>query len=142
MKTTTALWCTAISLTINFNLLSQTVMPKENFKEHVMSHVKPGMTEQQIDSLQEIAEHNSMQNEVELKSLLLAAQKANKNSNLLKTDNCTSQNWGFENGNTSNWQTTGCVELQNGGTDIYSGFSKVNSGNYSLKLSNDVNWNC
>jgi gliding motility-associated-like protein len=142
MKTTTALWCTAISLTINFNLLSQTVMPKEKSKDHVMSHVKPGMTEQQIDSLQEIAEHNSMQNEVELKSLLLAAQKANKNSNLLKTDNCTSQNWGFENGNTSNWQTTGCVELQNGGTDIYSGFSKVNNGDYSLKLSNDVNWNC
>ncbi|MFM7636551.1 MAG: hypothetical protein ACKO5W_01635, partial [Crocinitomicaceae bacterium] len=129
-------------MTINFKFYSQIVSPKEKIKDHVMSHVKPGMTQQQIDSLQEIAEQNTIQSEAELKALILAAQKANKTVNQLKTDNCTSQNWGFENGNTSNWQTTGCVELQNGGTDIYSGFSKVNNGDYSLKLSNDVNWNC
>ena len=142
MKPLLALLCTVILLSKNSNLFGQESMRKEKLMSHVADHIKPGMTSFQIDSLHDIAEQNSIQNEAELKAMILASQKANKTANQLKTDDCPLQNWGFENGNMSNWQTTGCVELQNGGTDIYSGISKVLNGNHSLKLSNDMNYSC
>lgn len=142
MKTVTTLLCTAISLSINFQLIGQYIATKKEIKEHAKSHVKSGMTATQIDSLYAIAEHNHRQNEAEIAALIKAAQKANKSTLGLKSENCSSENWGFEQGSTVNWVTSGCVQLENGGFDIYSGFPIVNSGDFSLKLSNDMNWNC
>ena len=141
MKTITTLLCIAIFLLNNFNLSGQIIPSNHTISEHLMSHVKPGMSAFQIDSLHEIAQNNLNRNEEELKALIIAAQKANKANHSLKSD-CTGQNWGFEQGNTSNWQTFGCVQIENVGNDTYSGYSKVNQGNHSLKLSNDMSTNC
>ena len=142
MKTLRALLCMAIVLSVKFNLIGQTLNQKEELMKHLLDHVKPGMTQYQIDSLYERAKSNKDKNDANIKDLVMAAQKANINSNASKTNGCDVANWGFENGNTSNWVTNGCVELQNGGVDTYSGFPKVFNGNHSLKLSNDMSYNC
>ncbi len=142
MKTLRALLCMAIVLSVKFNLIGQTLNQKEELMKHLLDHVKPGMTQYQIDSLYERAKSNKEKNDANIKDLVMAAQKANINSNASKTNGCDITNWGFENGNTSNWVTNGCVELQNGGVDTYSGFPKVFNGNHSLKLSNDMSYNC
>jgi gliding motility-associated-like protein len=142
MKLITALLCTAIFLSINFQLIGQQIALNKEIKEHAKSHVKPGMSAAQIDSLYAIAEHNHEQNEAQIAALVKAAQKAKKSSSALKSVDCENENWGFDMGTTTNWATSGCVQLENGGFDIYSGFPKVNSGDFSLKLSNDMNWNC
>ena len=142
MKTILALGCTAILLTYNCKFFGQITPTIEVDKAHIMSHVKPGMTSKQIDSLQELAMENSKQNNSELFHLIKSAQIANKNTKQNKSEGCDLANWGFENGNTDNWQTSGCVAIQNGGVDYYSGFPKVNNGNFSLKLSNDMNYGC
>lgn len=127
-------------LPLNFNLTAQILNQKEELINHLRDHVKPGMTQDQVDSLYHLAESHNQENEAKIKALVLESQKANKNS--YKSDDCSLSNWGFENGNTGNWVTNGCVELQNGGVDLYSGFSKVYNGDYSLKLSNDMDYNC
>jgi gliding motility-associated-like protein len=137
-----ALLCTAMILSLNFNLIGQIANQKEELIQHVRDHVKPGMTQNQIDSLYERAKANKVKRDENIKELVLSAQKANNNSNSYKSDACDLANWGFENGNIGNWATTGCVELQNGGIDTYSGFPKVFNGDYSLKLSNDMNYSC
>lgn len=142
MKTKIALWCTATLLSNTFNFCSQTLLHHDVSKEHVLSHTKPGMSEFQVDSLYELAMKNDKEQHIALMELIKAAQMANKNPNQNKSEDCQSANWGFENGNTSNWQTTGCVALENGGVDTYGGYPKVNNGGYSLKLSNDMNYNC
>ena len=142
MKTLRALLCMAIVLSVKFNLIGQTLNQKEELMKHLLDHVKPGMTQHQIDSLYERAKSNKDKNDANIKDLVMAAQKANINSNASKTNGCDVANWGFENGNTSNWVTNGCVELQNGGVDTYSGIPKVFNGNHSLKLSNDMSYNC
>lgn len=142
MRTTIAHWCTATLLSIIFTSLGQTPQLNDVIKEHVLSHAKPGMSQFQMDSLNDVAKEKSKQQHIALMELIKSAQIANKNSNQNKTEECLAANWGFENGNTNNWQTSGCVALENGGVDIYSGFPKVNNGNFSLKLSNDMNYGC
>ena len=142
MKTLNALLCTALAMSVNFNFLSQFSAKKENTLKHVIEHIQPGMTQNQIDSLHAIAEKNHLQNDANLHSLILEAQKVNKTQNIYKSDACELANWGFENGNISNWATSGCVQLENGGMDTYGSYPKVFNGNHSLKLSNDSNYDC
>ena len=129
-------------LPLNFNLTAQILNQKEELINHLRDHVKPGMTQDQVDSLYHLAESHNQENEAKIKALVFESQKVNKNTSTNKSDDCNTSNWGFENGNTGNWVTNGCVELQNGGVDTYSGFPKVFNGDYSLKLSNDMDYNC
>ncbi|MFM8241380.1 MAG: hypothetical protein ACKN86_01120, partial [Crocinitomicaceae bacterium] len=78
MKPLLTLMCAVVLFSLNFSLIGQESMLKEKLMSHMADHIKPGMTQQQIDSLQEIAKQNLMQSEAELKALILAAQKANK----------------------------------------------------------------
>lgn len=143
MKTLTALLCTAIAISIHWKVNSQQIAPNEDLLEHVQSHIKPGMSPSQIDSLYQIASKHLQEDSQDLQDLIQAAQQKNKETGTIKSLECETQNWGFESGNTSNWVTNGCVSIQNGGTDLYSGFPKVYNGGYSLKLSNDYDdYNC
>ena len=56
--------------------------------KHLLDHVKPGMTQHQIDSLYERAKSNKDKNDANIKDLVMAAQKANINSNASKTNGC------------------------------------------------------
>jgi gliding motility-associated-like protein len=133
--------CTAIFLSINFNVTGQVFSKDEVVMEHVTNHIKPGMNQDNIDSLYDVAIKHQETNKTVINELVLAAQKT-KNSNNYKSDACELANWGFENGNMNNWVTSGCVELQSPGIDIYSGNSKVFDGNHSLMLSNDSDYSC
>ena len=142
MKTSTALWCTALAIAIHWNANSQQIAPHEDLLEHIQNHIKPGMSRQQIDSLYQIASKHLQDDAQDLKQLIQAAQKKNKETAILKSQECVAQNWGFESGNSSNWVTNGCVSIENGGVDVYSGLPKVYNGGFSLKLSNDYDYNC
>lgn len=142
MTTLRALLCTVILLPLNFYLIGQISQKKEEIFKHVFDHAKPEMTQYQIDSLYELAESHLEENQARINALILESQKMHKNPNTIKSDDCSQSNWGFENGNTSNWVTSGCVDMQNGGIDTYSGLPKVFNGNFSLKLSNDMDYNC
>lgn len=130
----------AMILPLNFNLTAQISNQKEEIINHVWDHVQPGMTQDQIDSLYEHALSQREENKAKIKALVRESQNANRT--IYKSEDCSQTNWGFENGNTSNWTTIGCVNIQNGGADAYSGFPRVFNGDYSLKLSNDMDYNC
>ncbi|NBU92581.1 MAG: hypothetical protein EBS17_07040, partial [Flavobacteriia bacterium] len=117
MKTSTALWCTALAIAIHWNANSQQIAPHEDLLEHIQNHIKPGMSRQQIDSLYQIASKHLQDDAQDLKQLIQAAQKKNKETAILKSQECVAQNWGFESGNSSNWVTNGCVSIENGGVD-------------------------
>ena len=85
MRTTIAHWCTATLLSIIFNSLGQTPQLNDVIKEHVLSHVKPGMSQFQMDSLNDVAKGKSKQQHIALMELIKSAQIANKNSNQNKT---------------------------------------------------------
>ena len=82
MKMVRALLCTAMILSLNFNLIGQIANQKEELIQHVRDHVKPGMTQNQIDSLYERAKANKVKRDENIKELVLSAQKANNNGKI------------------------------------------------------------
>lgn len=51
---------------------------------------------------------------------------------------CSTANWGFEDGSLNNWTSTGTVNVVNSGTDPYGNYPWVYpGGNYSVRISSD-----
>ncbi len=75
MKTLRALLCMAIVLSVKFNLIGQTFNQKEELMKHLLDHVKPGMTQHQIDSLYERAKSNKDKNDANIKDLVMLLRR-------------------------------------------------------------------
>ena len=114
--------------------------------EHAREHLDQSLTEIQKDSSVQKMVDNWNERQLNQKQFIQDALLTG-NTQQLKSDefNCNSANWGFENGNFSNWTTSGCVSVVNAGVDPYGGFPHVyagNGGSFSAKLSSDDSWSC
>ena len=63
-----------------------------------------------------------------------------QNMSSSSTFDCSSDNWGFEDGTFAGWNKQGAVEIVNNGVDPYGGFPWVyaNGGNFSARISSDL----
>jgi len=129
------------------NLFNIGEHPVEKFDiEHALEHLPVGLNQFQKDSFLLDAKLNwekRQQNQQEFIRKTLSKETSNQ----LKSDpfNCNTSNWGFENGNFTNWNTSGCVSIVNSGLSPYSGTNNVyngNGGSYSAKLSSDNSYGC
>ena len=110
---------------------------------HIRNHLPNSYTPFQVDSAVKNLEKRWEQRELEKELFIKSSiNKPSLNNNKSDVFDCSSGNWGFENGDFSNWNASGCVSLQNSGQDPYSGNSNIHSGNYSVKLSSDDVDNC
>ncbi len=112
-------------------------------REHALLHIKE-QTDNPIlqDSLLREMEMKFNQKQQNINySLPPITVVSTKKSNRDAAFDCENGNWGFENGNASNWTTTGYTQVVSSGTDPYGNFPWVcpTGGNYSIKISGDQN---
>ena len=144
MSPKTTLLCTVIAMSFFIKTTAQIGSDDHDLATHLLDHILPGMSQNQIDSIYNGAYQNNSQMELDRKMLIEESiKKGKENSTNKELENCDLANWSFDNGTTSQWTTSGCVSLVNAGNSPYSGYSNVYGGSgYSLQLSNDLDYNC
>jgi len=107
--------------------------------EHILSH---GIPLHELDSYLENAKRQFLDEKYKLGLWAppINTLKQGKEDGTAKSESsCETDNWGFESGDFSKWNTQGAVQIVNSGIDPYGGYSWVRSGNYSAKISSDNN---